>query len=614
MRAPLAIERGGWVRVWYRRIVVPRIIRVAIGLLVLLAGVVPASGVVTAAGSPPTALPGHVLRILPATTEVSSVAPSQSLTLTVALRPGSPSGLRAAGERARSARPGAFLSPQAVGQAYGPPSSTIGALASYFAGYGLTVASPRPDHLSFQVTGTAAQIERALSVSLGNYQDRHGRRFYATSSDPRLPPNLASAVQAIFGLDNYAVMRPLRTAAAGTPGAFAPADMQTAYNVTPLYRQGLTGAGQTIAILGCDVFSLSDIRAFESTFGLPPAPIQTVSVEGGGSGQNIEATLDLEWSGAIATGASLLYYSTPGDSNGCTFKGIYDGLGQEVADNQASVLSISLGACEASYSGSESIQAFENEFSAAAAEGQSVMVASGDSGAFGCTDSWGDPILGVAYPGSSAYVTSVGGTSLSVNGDGSYRSESVWGSETECGGPCGGGGGASQVVARPSWQNEVSSSQFREVPDVSLNADPATGNVVYYTGPSCQPQCGLGYGWGGTSIAAPQWAGLAAIADQAAGHRLGLLDPLLYGSAVVDAESSPVQPYHDVTSGDNLFYDAGPGWDMASGWGSPNACNLVSDLVTTSTPSSSARSTTSTPGTFQVFLPLVFNHSSPCAP
>ena len=552
-------------------------------------------------------------------TRLASVAAGRSLTLTVALRPGSLTGLQSAVDRARSARqgPGSFLSPQAVGQAYGQSPAAIGALASYFASYGLTVASPEPDHLSFQVTGTAAQIERALSISLDNYQDRHGRQFYATSTEPRLPANLASAVQAIFGLDNYAVMRPLRTAAAGSPGFFTPADMQTAYGVAPLYREGLTGSGQTIAILGCDTFAVSDIRAFESTFGLPSAPITTVSVDGGGSGQDLEATLDLEWSSAIATGASLLYYSAPDVQGGCTFQGIYDAIARDVSDNQASVLSISLGACEATYSGSLSIQAFENELAAAAAEGQSIMVASGDSGAFGCTDSAGNPTLGLDYPGSSAYVTSVGGTSLSLNGNGSYGSESAWGSENECYNPCGSGGGVSQVVAKPSWQSAVNASSFRETPDVAWNADPATGNAVYFTGWNCNfNPCGLSYGWGGTSIAAPQWAGVAAIANQAAGHRLGLLGPLLYGSTVVNAESLPVpvQPYHDVTTGSNLYYNAVSGWDMATGWGSPNACVLVSDLVVASKQSAAAQVTTSGPGTFRLFLPLVFNYASSCSP
>lgn len=550
---------------------------------------------------------------------LAPVAAGRSLTLTVALRPGSLTGLQSAVDRARSARQGSgsFLSPSAVGQAYGQSSATIGALTGYFASYGLTVAAPEPDHLSFQVTGTVAQIERALSISLNNYQDRQGRQFYATSTEPRLPANLTSAVQAIFGLDNYAVMRPLRTAAAGSPGFFTPADMQTAYSVAPLYREGLTGSGQTIAILGCDTFTASDIWAFESTFGLPSAPLKMVTVGTGGSGQDLEATLDLEWSSAIATGASLLYYSTPGDSSGCALKGIYDGLARDVSDNQASVLSISLGACEASYSGSESIQAFENEFAAAAAEGQSVMAASGDSGAFGCTDSAGNPTLGLDYPGSSAYVTSVGGTSLTLNSNGSYGSESAWGSENECFSPCGSGGGVSQVVAKPSWQRGVNGSSFRETPDVAWNADPATGNAVYFTGWDCNLNpCGLSYGWGGTSIAAPQWAGVAAIANQAAGHRLGLLGPLLYGSTVVNAESLPVpvQPYHDVTTGSNLYYNAVPGWDMATGWGSPNACNLVGDIVVASKLTTSAKVATSTPGTFQVFLPLVFNNASSCSP
>src|SRR5581483_2413674 len=142
----------------------------------------------------------------------------------------------------------------------------------------------------------------------------------------------------------------------------------------------------------------------------------------------------------------------------------------------------------------------ENALAVAAAQGQSVFVASGDSGAYEC----GGSTPTVSYPGSSAYVTSVGGTALLINADGSYGSESAWGSTTECAGPCGSGGGYSSFLARPSWQNQVNASAARALPDVALNSDPLTGNYVFFGG-SLEP------GWGGTSIAAPQWAGILAL-------------------------------------------------------------------------------------------------------
>jgi len=400
-------------------------------------------------------------------------------------------------------------------------------------------------------------------------------------------------VQAILGLDDYPALHPLSRLATTTPGDYYPIDLQTAYNVTPLYGEGLTGAGQTIGIIGFDTFQESDVRAFESHSGLPQAPIQVVNVDGGPDPLNdseAETTLDLEWSTAIATGASLLFYGFPDG----TLQGLYDSIQKATSDNSASVISISLGACEASISGA--IPVVESALAVAATQGQSVMVSSGDSGAYEC----GEPTLSVSYPGSSAYVTSVGGTALTLNADSSYLHESVWGSETECSTPCGGGGGISSVVARPAWQpSAVNPASGRGVPDVALNSDPATGNVIFFDGVFKNSV-------GGTSIAAPQWAGLIAIADQATGQRLGLINPALY-TTVASAEASGSPPYHDVNDGTtNLYYPAKPGWDYATGWGSPNSNNLVHALLCSTSSSSAAAPASSTAGgPFQVFLPIV---------
>lgn len=582
---------------WYRRNALSRFARIGMGILVILLGVIPASGTVSASPPPPVTLPGHVLKNLARMSRLSAVAPDQPISLTIALRPTSSSLAQDAVARAALVRQGkaSWLSPRDVGRLYGQPQSAIDALAAYFAGFRLTASPPAPDHLSFKVSGTAAQVEQALGVTLDNYQDSKGHRFYATSRDPRLPANLAATVQAIFGLDNYPALKRLSAMAAGSPGSYTPSDMQTAYNVTPLYNQGITGAGQTIAIIAIDTFQLSDVRTFESLYGLPQASISTVSVGNGAAGSQQETTMDLEWSNAIAKNVSLRVYEFD-----ASFQGFYDTISTTTSENVASVISISLGICEGTFSASSYLVASENALAVAAAQGQTVLVASGDSGAYECTDAYGNPILSVSYPASSAYVTAVGGTALLINADGSYRSESAWGSTTECSSPCGSGGGYSGIITRPSWQNNVNANSYRALPDVSLNADPATGNNVYFQG-TLQP------GWGGTSIAAPQWAGIAAIANQAAGRRLGLLNPILYSPSV--AGPSACAAYHDVTSGNNLYYNATPGYDLTTGWGSPNAYNLVHDLVSSVASLSSGPATSTVTGTFQVFLPIVMNNA-----
>src|SRR5579884_3220416 len=138
---------------WYRRVALPGLSRFSLGWLAILLAALPSSGIVSASTPAPVTLPGHVLKNLPQLTRLGPVAPDQALTLTIALRPSSPSGLQSAAIHAQAAGPGAaqWLTPQAIGQAYGQPQSAINSLANYFAGYGLTAAPPRPDHLSFQV-------------------------------------------------------------------------------------------------------------------------------------------------------------------------------------------------------------------------------------------------------------------------------------------------------------------------------------------------------------------------------------------------------------------------------------------------------------------------------
>jgi pseudomonalisin len=306
-----------------------------------------------------------------------------------------------------------------------------------------------------------------------------------------------------------------------------------------------------------------------------------------------------------------------------------DAMSRVVSDNQSNIVSISLGACESDFQGPGFLTGLENEFQAAAALGQSVFVSSGDNGAYTpCSIPTNTPV--VSYPASSAFVTAVGGTSLSTNPNSTYASETAWGSSNGCSDgtkpiPCGSGEGLSQDIAEPSWQSAapiMSTGGHRGVADVSWNADPQTGYYLYLIGSGCN---GLCPGWGGTSIAAPQWAGLAAIADQAAGKRLGLFGPLLYGNSVLSQQSSAFcAPYHDVTVPSTpqqlsapLLFPAGAGWDLPTGWGSPNAYRLLKAIIPTVpvglTPSGVQSPALLLPGArlgtvtvFRVALPLIF--------
>ena len=589
-----------------------RLVRLLIRVLCALASLAAPLSPALAASPTSVELPGHVLTSLARAKDLGLMPPQQTLKLTIVLQPKGTIEVPATGRATTS-------NPITIARAIGRSQSDVDTLSAYFTSNGLRVSPPHSDRLHLSLEGTVAQIQQTFGITLNDFQDSQGRRFYATATNPRLPNNLAAMVQAVIGLNSTASLQPMHTPprslgtptttapishAASTTGDFTPADMRTAYGLSTFYDQGDNGSGQTIGIIGCDAFNQSDIRSFETQYGLPQVPISTVNVDGGGSGSDIETALDLEWSNAIAPNAALVYYSFPADSSGgCSDAGFYDAVMSAVNQNHANILSISLGECETSLSPAE-VQAFETAFAQAAANNQSVFVASGDSGAYACQDQNGNPVLGVSYPASSAYVTAVGGTTLSLNSDGSYANESAWGSWSECQGGCGSGGGVSQVISEPSWQqsvNQINATGMRGVPDVAYNADPATGNLVYWNG-----------GWyevGGTSIATPQWAGIAAIADQVAGDRLGFFSPYLYTCNVINAQGSASPPYHDVASGSNLYYNAVPGWDFATGWGSPQAYDLLT-LITGSPTLTAAPLNVTSP--YSIYIPLVVN-SSPSA-
>ena len=473
-----------------------------------------------------------------------------------------------------------FLSPQEYARRFGAASTTVASLAATLRAAGLRVPMATASAGLLNAQGTVATLDTLFGVRLGDYCDKHGERYTAPDVAPHIPASF-SGVSGVLGLDTRSVIHtgsmvaPRRPMVAGSNG-FGPTELERAYDLGPLHQAGLTGANQTVALPEIDQFRRSDVQSYDQTFGLRTGAINITPVAGGASSTSPEPVLDIEVIHAIAPAATIDVYESQADLGSVARM-----FSQIVSDNHAQVVSISLGACEKGLDPSSSqsfYDSIDNSFRQAAAQGMSVLVASGDSGAYGCQDD----NLSVQEPSSSPYVTAVGGTALFTNPDGSYSREAGWEGPLES---SGGGGGVSVVYQRPSWQTGPGvANQFsngaRQVPDVAADADPLTGYSVYYSGDGgCRgSQC-----WqvvGGTSGATPLWAGIVLLANELSrshgGKPLGLLNPRLYQ---LGASAQASQVFHDVTIGGNLYYPAASAWDYSTGWGTPIGAPLVEALV-----------------------------------
>jgi hypothetical protein len=436
---------------------------------------------------------------------------------------------------------------------------------------------------------------------------------------------LASAVEGIGGLNNFRVFaaphnRPKpRFTTANCPGCYyvVPDDWATIYNVKPLYSAGFDGSGVSIAVIGQSDVQMADLRAFRSAANLPPKDPTVVIPTGDAdpgiqAGDEIESDLDLEWAGAIAKNAEILFVTaSPTADNGVT-----DSLYYAIDQNLAPIITFSYGYCESQANAAFFTHA-NNILSEAAAQGISVVAASGDNGGAACDQS-PDTFeathgLSVAFPASSPYVTGIGGTELGDDSDYwnpstgtalSYIPEAVWNDGYDAAS----GGGASMFFTKPSWQQGVGvpNDGWRDVPDLAFAASLRV-NPLLYCGPNgCSNgfmnSTGLLDFAGGTSATAPPFAGILALLVQKTGGPVGNINPNLYSLAQI---SSTV--FHDVTYGNNgvycpigtpdcypgsgqLGYFAGVGYDQATGWGSIDAHNLVEqwsgDIAVTASPNS----------------------------
>ncbi len=347
---------------------------------------------------------------------------------------------------------------------------------------------------------------------------------------------------------DFIILRHPRPSSGG-PAGFSPAQFRKAYGVDLLVKT--KGKGITVAIIDAcgNSHAQADLNKYDSTFGLPPTTIKIVTPQGtpcsDPGGWGIETDLDLQMVHAIAPKASIVLEA----ARTASFANL-DNAAKDAYTNQgATVVSMSFGGGE--FSGETGAKG-DAIFSAGNTKGVSFTASSGDSG------------CGAQYPAASPFVTSVGGTTLTTQPDGAYTSETAW---------SGSGGGLSAFENRPSYQNGFNSNSKRSIPDVAMVADPNTGVAMYDT-----DQGGF-IVVGGTSVAAPMWAGVLALANGKRVSTMKNADIELYH--IAGNSSKYASDYHDITTGSaGGVCNAGKGYDLVTGLGSPAANDLVPDLIT----------------------------------
>ena len=446
--------------------------------------------------------------------------------------------------------------------------------------FGLTVekGTPKPERRTIKLTGTVSAMQKAFGVTLAQ-KVLEGTTYRVREGSIHLPAELAGAVEAVLGLDNRPQAQPhfrvldsaINAAPGGTKGfarahAAAAGTSYTPVQVGDLYQfpQGATAAGQTIGIIELGGgYRAADLTAYFKGLGQKAPTVTAVSVDkgknspGNANGADGEVMLDIEVSASVAPGAKIVVYFAPN-----TDQGFIDAISSAVHDttNKPSVISISWGGPESSWT-AQAMTALDAACQSAAALGITVPVAAGDNGS---TD--GATGNNVDFPASSPHVLACGGTKLIGSGS-TITSEVVWNELANDEGAT--GGGVSNVFALPSWQanahvpSPTGSTGGRGVPDVCGDADPVTGYKVRVDGQSLVI--------GGTSAVAPLWAGLIALNNQQNGKSAGFIQPQIYAAKAASA-------FHDIVSGNNGAFSAGPGWDACTGLGSPIGSKIIALL------------------------------------
>jgi uncharacterized membrane protein len=449
-----------------------------------------------------------------------------------------------------------YLTPAEFAERFGPSEEDYQTLQAYVEANGFTITATHPNRTILDVSGTVAAIENAFQVEMRYWNHPARGTFFAPDRDPSIDAGVT--VLDISGLDNFTLPRPMNlqsrplasatplTSGSGPGGLFIGKDFRAAY--APAVT--LNGAGQTIGLFELDGFYAADVAANFQQAGLAAVPVETVLLDGFNGqpgGGNVEVTLDIMMASYMAPGASKIIVYEGENPN--------DVLNRMATDNLAHQLSSSWG-----WSPTDALT--EQAFKQMIAQGQALFQASGDDGAYHG---------GVMPPSDDPNLTVVGGTSLTTTGSGgAWQSESAW---------SGSGGGVSTVWPIPSYQQGTNvaaaggSPTMRNIPDVSLIADIQIFLI-----------CNNGQ-WievGGTSAAAPLWAGFIALANQQAAANknpvIGFVNPAIYA---IGNGTSYTSDLHDIVTGSNGF-SALPGYDLATGWGTPAGQALINSLTSTS--------------------------------
>jgi PKD repeat protein len=482
-----------------------------------------------------------------------------------------------------------YLTTEQFTERFGPSVDDYQAVIDFAKASGFTVARTDPHRLLVDVDARAADVESAFQVKLFDYQHpMEARRFYAPDVEPSVPSGIK--IVDISGLTSYP--RPHSNSHIGglggraaTPvpnGGSIPGGQYIGNDFRAAYVPGcpLTGAGQNVALVQFDGYYPSDITRYETLAGLPAITLTNILLDGfsgvpttGTLSGNGEVSLDIEMVNSMAPGIAKLFLYEGNPNNFIP----NDVLQQIYTDDNSKQISCSWG-----WSGGPT-GTTDNIFIEMAGHGQSFFVASGDSDAY--PGSSADSATQFGTPAESAYVTSVGGTTLSTAGPtNNWTSEVVWNWYTELGSAyngVGSSGGYSAYYSIPTWQQGVSSNNLgsttgRNFPDVAMAGDHVF--VAYGNGTT---------NWfGGTSCAAPLWAGFTALVNQQGAAKgestVGFLNPALY---TIGTGTSYSACFHDITSGNNEWsnspsaYTALTGYDLCTGWGSPTGTNLINALV-----------------------------------
>jgi kumamolisin len=477
------------------------------------------------------------------------------------------------------------------------------ALMGWAASHHLSVRWRPGDDYAY-VAGPPGDMSSAFGVAVHDYRSLDGLVFYASARQPDIPAPVRGEVAELGRILSYKathLLKPPMVPLDVPNRMLSPSELLTAYDATPL---GVTGKGRKVVFFEVDGFNQAELDKFSATYHLPPfTPTEPQGPKARLPG-NDETPMDLQDVHAIAPDAQLVIYYMPNNEGPHSYAAAATVFEQADHDYPGAVWSLSFGlGCDAKgWDTAADLKPVRDAFAAAEAHGTSIFVSSGDSGGYECkgfsqlygkkANSFTPPSNGDIGLNSLASVpeaTDTGGTTLSTDAHGVWAAEEGW---ADYPGSMGTGGGVSFLFARPDWQRGVSvppdpvfaersipdPATHRLTPDVSADADPGSGVAMFECDPcdNAKPAAG-----GGTSQAAPIWAGLTTLMDQYllehGGHPIGAMNPVLYPVAASGARPA----FHHPTLGGNAVFDCGAGFNLATGLGTPDTANLVNDILDT---------------------------------